>query len=218
MAFVSLVSGMLGSEAASDASNAQYEATKYAMDKYMEMFNISRQDQLPFIQAEQKRLPEIEEAFKKYAAEIEKGPGQFETSDYYKSLTASIDQMTKAAARQGAASGVGGGALQKSLLRELVPLQDQARQGWLTEWYNKKLNPLGTLGMVGQTPYQSTVQTMGLEAIQTGKRLGEAAMAGGQALASGYLGRAAAIQSAISPLSGPLTKVIGSIGSALGII
>ena len=198
---MTFISSMLGAEASEDAADSQYAATKYAMDKYMEMFNISRQDQLPFLQAEQRRIPEIEEAFKKYAAEVEKGPGQFETSDYYKSLTASIDQMTKAAARQGAASGVGGGALQKSLLRELVPLQDKARQGWLTEWYNKKLNPLGTLGMVGQTPYQSTVQSLGQQAMQTGQMMGEAAMAGGQAIASGYLGRASAIQSALEPIS-----------------
>ena len=37
------VGAVMGSKASSKAASEQYKATKYAMDKYKEMFDISRQ-------------------------------------------------------------------------------------------------------------------------------------------------------------------------------
>lgn len=202
---MSVISGGLtayfGSKAAGDAAKAQASSSKAALKLQEDMFDVTREDMMPFLKAEQARLPYTQAALEEYDRLRQEGPGNFEDSDFYKTSLANIDISSEALAKAGAASGVGGGALSKSLLRYAIPETANQRSNWVNEWAATKLNPAAAQGLVGQTPYLGTVGQMGQNAIATGQGLASSALYGGEAIASGYLGRANALTSGLNQAS-----------------
>tara|TARA_Y100000310_G_C20662961_1_gene805802 strand:- start:808 stop:1395 length:588 start_codon:yes stop_codon:yes gene_type:complete len=177
---MSFVSGTIGAIMGKKAGDAQSDAARYAADVQWRMYEQSREDLMPFLQASYRALAD-------YEGLIAEGPGSFEDSPYYDTLEHGIGEATTALTRQGLASGVGQGAIGKRLQEYAVPLAARERGNWINEWLATKLGPTGQLATVG--PASQAAQN----ALLTGQGLGQTALYGGEAKASGYLGTGAAI-------------------------
>ena len=114
---MSVVSGAMGSQAAGEAAETQAAASREASGVQLEMYQQSRQDQMPWL--------EVGEAALGYLIHpggmLEKGPGDFEASDYYQQ---GLDQEEQAinrylASRGQYASGKAGTALSQNALANM---------------------------------------------------------------------------------------------------
>lgn len=194
---MSVISGtmqaIMGSEASSNAADAQSDAARYAADIQMKMYQQSRKDLLPFMNLGL-------EYMKKAGDVYEAGPGSFEQSPYHDTMEHGIGEAANALARQSLVTGAGAGPTGKALMRYAVPYAAEQRGNWLNEWLTTKLNPALSLGSGGQ----QVAGMMSQNALQSGSNMGQTAMYGGEAAASGYLGRASAInagmQNALQPV------------------
>lgn len=194
-----IAGGALAASGAKSAARESRKAADAAAEAQLEMFYQSREDQAPWREAGMRALEELER-------EIAAGPGAFEQSPYYQTLMGSIDMMTESAARQGAASGVGGGAVQRSLLEPSMNLAGQMRANWLNEWLARRLNPLQSLSGLGQTAAGQIAQN----AIDTGRTLAGVYSSLGNQLASAYGARLNALSQGVLGAANAVNTALGN--------
>lgn len=197
---MTVISGALGAAGSMQAADAQSEAARYAADLQWKMYQTGRQDMLPFLKAGYARLPFEAKAFRSLYSDIMAGPGTFEKSPYYDTLKSGINEAAQAYARQGLVTGGGAGAVGKPLERYAMSKASELRGNWLNEWLNTKLNPKAMVAY-GQNQGLGTSSQLASNALETGRGMGAAAMYGGEAEASGYLGAASAFQGASAPIA-----------------
>jgi len=206
---MSVISGIVGAITAEDAADEQVDAARYAADIQWKMYEQSREDMLPFLEAGYERIPYEMRGLKDYEQIRKAGPGVFEESPYYATLQGAIGEAANALGREASARGRGMASVGKELTRYAVPLAGQLRGQWINEWLGTKLNPAGAQGLVGGTPYSGTAGNLAQLGYGTGAGMAQSALYGGEAKASGYLGRGAAI-------SGGVNTAINTLGSLYG--
>jgi len=200
----SLISGAIGSSAASKASKAQTQAAAQADALQREMFNKQVELQAPFREAgltAQNKLMSMlglsgtpgEAGYGKYAGDFTMQ--DFTTDPGYNFRLA---EGNKALDRTAAARGglLSGGAM-KAAQRYGQEMGSQEYMNAFNRYQTNRanqLNPLQSLMGAGQTGANTLTTAAG----QLGSDLGQNALGAGNARASGYIGQANALSSALS--------------------
>lgn len=211
----SIGGGLMGASASDKASKEQQEASRISNELQLGIFLRNWYDMKPFREAAEARLPYQQRGLEEYEQLRQEGPGKFEESDYYGTLQGAIGQAATALGKQAAARGGGAGSIGRDLAAYAVPLAGQMRGQQINEWLTQ-LGPAAQQGMVGTTPYLGTTGQMAGMAAQAGRDIGAGIRYGGEARAGGYLGRSAALQSAISGGIGSLTQAYGMYNQQRG--
>lgn len=202
----SLISGVLGSNAASSAADTQAAAAKYAADVQQNMFNTVNAQAAPWRQSGQNALGVI-------AGGIGVGPStggvpsgyfthQFNANDLKTSLAPNYDFMLQQGL--GAIKNAGNattGLLSGNTLKGITDYAENyagnayqnAFNNYTTNQQNI-FNRLSTIAGFGTTANQTVAPV----ASSAASGIGNAAMAGGQAAASGIVGSTNAITGAIN--------------------
>jgi hypothetical protein len=190
MAAATIGAGLLGASSARSAANTQAQATQAAQDAQLQMFNKQVELQEPFRQAgigALNKLIPLSDYTKFGMDQFQQDPGYaFRLSEGMKALDRT------AAARGGLLSG---GTLKAAQRYG----QDMASQEYTNAFNryqterNAQLNPLQSLAGVGQTATGALTNAYGNFGAQTGQNLQDI----GTARASGYLGGANALSSAL---------------------
>jgi hypothetical protein len=174
MIYSSKQSGKAAKQAAATQAQSAEEANTLQWDMYQQ----SRQDQLPWLEAGGRALGTLEER-------VAAGPGKFEESPGY--------QFTKAEGERAINRGLaprglyGSGKALKELTRFGTGLASQEYDKFLGRHY-QSLTPLQSLAGVGQT----TGRQLGAEGANIGSAMGGNLMAAGQARAQGLVNQATA--------------------------
>lgn len=185
-----IVGGMISGSAARSAASTQAAAAQKAADAQERMFERQVQLQEPWRaageQALNKLIPLTE--YQQFGMDqFQADPGYaFRLSEGQKALERS------AAARGGLMSGATG----KNLLRYGQEMGSQEYQNAFNRYQAERqarLGPLQSLAGVGQT----TAQQLGQAGMQTAQNIGELGTSGAAARASGYVGQANALTSAL---------------------
>jgi hypothetical protein len=188
-------SAILGSRAASSAASTQAGAAREASALSNEQFQQTRQDQMPFLQAGVRALPELEAA-SRYTPF---GMDQFKADPGY---AFRLSEGQKALDRSAAARGglISGGALKAATRFG----QDMGSQEY-TNAFNRyqlerqaKLGPLQSLAGVGQT----TANTLGQAGAANANAMGNYLTGGAAASAAGQVGSANAFNQGLSSYLG----------------
>lgn len=187
----SVVSGILGSRAAEKAADTQAAAANRAADLQYKMFLEQQAAQEPWRKAGEQALNKLIPLASEYTPF---GMQQFQADPGYQfRLQEGLKQLQgKAAARGGALSG----ATLKGVQQYGQGLASEEYQNAFNRYQTERaarLNPLQSLAGVGQT----AVNQLGQAGQQYATQAGEAAMQAGNARASGYVGGANALNSAI---------------------
>ncbi len=197
----SLVGGLLASEAAESAGEAQASAARYAGDlsaqaqaeataETRRQYDLSRSDLAPWREAGTRALGTLESL-------ITAGPGEYTESPGY---AFRLSEGQKTLERGAAAKGnLLGGAAQKALVKYGQDYATLDYDNFLNRYY-QSLTPYQTLAGYGQNATNTGV-TAGLNTantisniLQTGASTqGAAALSGGQARGSQYINQANAI-------------------------
>lgn len=207
--------GVMGAQAAGDAADAQVESARLSNELQLGMFLRNWYDMKPFREAGYARIPYEQRGLEDYERIRQEGPpqGRFEDSDYYGTLQSSIGQAATALQKQAAARGGGAGSIGRDLAEYAVPLAGQQRGQWeaneLNKWLAGELNPAASAAQVGGTPYINAAGQMAGMGQQTAAGMGQTALYGGQAQASGYLGRQQATSNAIGGGANALGQMYG---------
>lgn len=152
------------------------DAAKYAADIQWQMYEQSRQDQLPWLKAGQKALGALEK--KVYA-----GPGEFTESPGYQFR---LDQGNKnILANQSATGNLASGRTLKAIQQYGQDYASNEYSNFLNQYY-QSLSPLQSLAGLGQ----STATSMGGQAIGAGNAIAGTVMTGAGQQASAYHGLA----------------------------
>lgn len=193
----------------SHATSAIEKSNQEANDIQLDMYETSRQDQLPWMQAGERALGEVE----RLTAE---GPGDFESSEYFQQgLGESQRALDTYLSSRGLAHS---GAAPKEYMREASELNKRNRGNWLNEWISTKLNPNQATAGMGQT----TATNVGREGTTVGANLAAGIRDTGVARGTGYINKANlltdTVQGGLNSLaqyygSRSPTKVINSPGS-----
>jgi len=190
----SLVSGIMGSRAATKSANIQADATKYAADVEREMYEQQREDLAPYRELGYTSLGEIESRLPYFTSEF---TGD-QLAKYLDPATAfQMKYGTQATERM---ANVGGGALSGNTLRRLTEfgqeLGSTAYQGAFNRFQTERGNIYNTLANIagmGQGAVNTGVAaSQNLAGNLTGLTTGSAA-----AQAAGQVGAANAYSSAL---------------------
>lgn len=190
-----IVGGMLSGSAARSAASTQAAATQQAADAQERMFERQVQLSEPWRAAGEQALNRLMPLATQYTPfgmdQFQADPGYaFRLSEGQKALERS------AAARGGLMSGATG----KNLLRYGQEMGSQEYQNAFNRYQAERqarLQPLQSLAGVGQT----TAQQLGQAGMQTAQNIGELGTSGAAARASGYVGQANALSSALGGAS-----------------
>lgn len=190
-----LLGGAISGRASSRAAATQAAATQEASDAQERMFERQVQLSEPFREAGVNALNRLVPLATEYTPfgmdQFQADPGYaFRLSEGQKALERS------AAARGGLLSGATG----KNLLRFGQEMGSQEFQNAFNRYgveRERRLNPLQSLAGVGQT----TSQQLGQAGMQAAQNIGQTQMAGAAARASGYVGQANALTSALGGAS-----------------
>lgn len=184
-----LIGGITGSnkqaKAATKAADTQYEATKYASDMQKDMFDQTRKDQQPYMQAGNTALSQLMGGMGADGQFMKSYSGEDIYSDpsYQFRLNQGLDSIQSGAAAQG---GLLSGATQKALMNYG---QDAASQeysnayGRYTADQANQYNRLANLVGVGQ----NAAAGVGNAGMQTAQAIGNNTMAGANAQAAGTI-------------------------------
>jgi hypothetical protein len=159
-------------ETSEKATEAYIASAEDANQIQWDMYQQSREDQMPWLQAGAGALADLETI-------MAEGPGVFEESPYYQQGLEEAQQATDAymASRGLYASGAAGKALQE----QAVDINEANRANWLNEWIATTLNPAQALAGAGQT----AATTTGQAALATGGDIAQTTLSAGEARASG---------------------------------
>ena len=199
-----LVSGAIGSSAASKASKAQTQAAAQSDALQREMFNKQVELQAPFreagLTAQNKLMSMLGLSGAPGDAGYGKYAGDFTMQDFTTDpgYAFRLAEGNKALDRTAAARGglLSGGAM-KAAQRYGQDMGSQEYMNAFNRYQTNRanqLNPLQSLMGAGQTGANTLTQAAG----QLGSNLGENALGAGNARASGYIGQANALSSALS--------------------
>lgn len=172
----SLLGASQTARTAGKAADAIAGATDAASATQWQMFQQSREDQLPWLQAGTKALPQLEQ-------KIAAGPGKFTEDPGYQFR---LSEGNKQIQRNASATGnLASGRTLKELTRYGQDYASNEYDKWLQRYY-QSLPPLQSLAGVGQT----TASGLGREGLLTGARVGQNTIAAGAARGSGYINKA----------------------------
>ena len=171
-----LVASYTGSKASGDAADAQADAAAQADDTQWKMYTQSRADQMPWLEAGQRALPELEE-------KVMAGPGNFLASPGYQFR---MDEGVKALDRSASAGGdLLSGGQTKALTRYGQDYASNEYQNFLNQYY-QSLTPYQSMAGVGQT----TAFNMGAQGQNTANQVSQNQLYAGRAKAGGYINQA----------------------------
>lgn len=197
VAAATVASGYMGSKAAKSAAGQTAEGTRYAADIQKEMFDLSREDLVPFKELGYTALNEIENTLPFFTSQF----GDQQLAQYLDpsmEFRRKLGEQTTARMRN-----VGGGAISGNTLRGL----EEFGQGLASTEYgnafdrfqNERTNIYNTLANIAGMG-QNSVNT-GVNAAQTtGTNLANLAVGGAQAGAAGTVGAANAMSGAVQGL------------------
>lgn len=190
VAGATVVSGIMGSNAASDAASMQAGAANRAADLQNQQYQQTRQDQMPWMQAGQQALNKLiplSDYTKFGMDQFQQDPGYaFRLSEGQKALDRS------AAARGGLISG---GAL-KAATRFGQDMGSQEYQNAFNRYQTERasqLAPLQSLAGIGQT----TASNLGASGAANANAVGNYLTSGAAASAAGRVGQANALTSGL---------------------
>jgi len=190
MAAATIGAGLLGASSARSAANTQAQATQAAQDAQERMFNKQVELQEPFRQAgigALNKLIPLSDYTKFGMDQFQQDPG------YAFRLSEGMKALDRTAAARG---GLLSGATLKGAQRYGQELGSQEYMNAFNRYQterNAQLNPLQSLAGVGQTATGALTNAYGAFGAQTGQNLQDI----GTARASGYLGGANALSSAL---------------------
>ena len=197
-------------KAAGKAADQQLEATKYASDIQKEMFNETRKDQQPYMQAGSDALKQLMGGMGQNGQFMQTYKGQdiYDDPSYTFRLQQGQDSIQSGAAAQG---GLLSGATQKALAGYG---QDMASQEFSNAYsrfnadQSNQYNRLSNLVGMGQ----SAAAGVGNAGMQTGQAMANNAMSGANAQAAGTIAKGNTTSSNFQNLLG-----IGSVAAGLSI-
>lgn len=169
----SLGSGIAGASASKKASKAQQQSAMSAIDEQRRQFDLTRQDNMPWLQAGQNALGQLTNPLANFQASPDY---QFRRDEGIRGI-----QQT-AAARGGLASG--------NALKALTQYNSNLASGEFGNWWNRQAGLAG----VGQ----ATASSLGAMGQNTAGNIGNALMSGGDARASGIIGGTNALTQGVS--------------------
>jgi len=200
---MSVVSGVMGANAAEDAAGMQAESAAQANETQWKMYEQSRKDQMPWLVAGEENLGNLN-------AMVADGPGSFKDSEYYDQ---GLEEANRATDTYLASRGLyGSGKAAKDLQKTAVSINTQNRGNWLNEWIATKLNPTQSLAGVGQ----SAAAGMAGNALNTGNIIGNNLMSAGNARANGMIGAANARTQGAQGVANAVASYYGNSGAAAG--
>ncbi|HBM1866030.1 DNA transfer protein p32 [Acinetobacter nosocomialis] len=172
-------------KAAQEASNQQYEATKYATDQQKQMFDEVRKDQQPYMQAGYDALKQLMGGMGQNGQFMQAYNGQDTYNDpsYKFRLNQGLDAVQGGAAAQG---GLLSGATQKALNDYAQNFASQEYQNAYNRYNADQTNQYNRLSnLVGLG--QSAAAGVGNAGMQTGQAIANNTMAGANAQAAGTI-------------------------------
>jgi len=190
IAAATVASAVMGSRSASKAADVQAQATQSAQDAQERMFNKQVELQEPFRQAgvgALNKLVSLSDYTKFGQDQFQQDPG------YAFRLSEGMKALDRTAAARG---GLLSGAALKGATRYGQEMGSQEYQNAFNRYQAERaaqLNPLQSLAGVGQTSANTLTGAAGAFGAQTGQNLQDVA----SARASGYLGGANALSSAL---------------------
>lgn len=159
-----IVGGLLGAQGSRDASRSQERSAQIAADEQRRQFDLTRQDNMPFLQNGYDALAQLRDPLNNFQAD----PGyNFLRQEGQRGIERS------AAARGGAFSG--------NALRSLGEFNTGLANQTFGDWWNRQASRAG----MGQT----VASNLGSFGAQKSANVGNALMAGGDARASGIAGQ-----------------------------
>lgn len=172
LAGASVVSGLLGSSSSRSAARAQQQAADAATAEQRRQFDITQQNQAPWLAAGQNALANLQ------------NPNAFHADPGYQFAR---QQGTQGIERSAAARG---GATSGNALKALAQFQTGLADQTYGNWWNRQAGLAG----VGQT----AANNLGAFGAQTANNIGQLQMAGGEARASGIMGQANSLGGALN--------------------
>ncbi|HCQ9935463.1 TPA: DNA transfer protein p32 [Acinetobacter baumannii] len=172
-------------KAAQEASNQQYEATKYATDQQKQMFDEVRKDQQPYMQAGYDALKQLMGGMGQNGQFMQAYNGQdiYNDPSYKFRLNQGLDAVQGGAAAQG---GLLSGATQKALNDYAQNFASQEYQNAYNRYNADQTNQYNRLSnLVGLG--QSAAAGVGNAGMQTGQAISNNTMAGANAQAAGTI-------------------------------
>lgn len=174
------ITGETAAEAAMQAADIERGGIEYAADVQREMYDISRADQMPWLEAGGRALSQLETMMGQ-APTFE----DYTQSDYSKFIQ---EQGLKALEAKSRAGGYyQTGATSKDMMQYAQDIAGQDYQQFLGNYY-QSLNPYMQMAGLGQ----QQAQTLGQQGMQTGAQLGQYGIGAAQAQAGGITGAAQA--------------------------
>ncbi len=184
------ISGETASDAALEAAGIQQEGLGYAADINREMFDITRQDQMPWLESGGRALTQLEEM-------MGQAPtfDDYQQSDYSKFIQQQgLDALESKSRAQGYYN-TGGSS--REMMQYAQDIAGQDYQQYLQNYYNS-LNPYQQLAGVGQ----QQANVMGQQGIKYGQQQGQTASNIANAQAGGVVGAANAQAQGMSNMLG----------------
>lgn len=172
-------------KAAQEASNQQYEATKYATDQQKQMFDEVRKDQQPYMQAGYDALKQLMGGMGQNGQFMQAYNGQdiYNDPSYKFRLNQGLDAVQSGAAAQG---GLLSGATQKALNNYAQDFASQEYQNAYSRFNADQTNQYNRLSnLVGLG--QSAAAGVGNAGMQTSQAIANNTMAGANAQAAGTI-------------------------------
>lgn len=182
--------GKTAADAAEKAARLQQEGIGYAADIQREMFDISREDQMPWLEAGGRALTELESMMGQ-----EPTFDDFEMSDYSKFIQKQGLEAIESKSRAQGYYNTGGSS--REMMRYAQDIAGQDYQQYLQNYY-QSLNPYQQLAGVGQ----QQANVLGQQSQQAGAQQGQYAIGSAQAQAGGVIGAANAQAQGMSNILG----------------
>lgn len=189
----SLLGGMMGANAASDAARTQAGAARYAADLQKQMYDQQRADLEPWRQTGTKYLGEMDRSMGDLTRSFSMNDFQADPGYDFRMKEAMKALETSASAR----GKLGSGATMKALLersQDLASGEYQNAYNRFTNDQSNRFNRLASMAGIGQT----ATSQLGQAGQNYATNAGDAAMSGANAQAAGIIGSSNAINSGIS--------------------
>lgn len=188
----SVVSGIMGANAASSAASTQAGAARYAADIEKQIYDQQRADQMPWRDAGVKYLGELDRNMGDLTRSFSMNDFQADPGYDFRMKEAMKALETSASAR----GKLGSGATMKALLERSQNLASEeygSAYNRFTNDQSNRFNRLASMAGVGQ----SATNQMGQAGQSYAKGAGDAAMNGANAQAAGIVGQSNAVTGAV---------------------
>lgn len=174
------ITGKDAADAATQAAEVQRQGMEYAADIQKEMYDIGREDQMPWLEAGGRALTKLEEMMGKSPTFED-----YQQSDYSKFIQQQGLDALEAKSRAGGYYNTG--ATSKDMMQYAQDISGKDYQQFLGNYY-QSLNPYMQMSGLGQ----QQAQILGQQGMQTGSQLGQYGIGAAQAQAGGITGAAQA--------------------------